>query len=81
MRGVMAGALLGFCFPVCECGVVPLTRRLFNKGMPLHVGVAFLLAAPALNPIVIVSTYTAFGFGHILWARIGLLLLAGSCRF
>ena len=75
VRGVMAGALLGFCFPVCECGVVPLTRRLFNKGMPLHVGVAFLLAAPALNPIVIVSTYTAFGFGPILWARIGLTIL------
>ena len=75
VRGVMAGALLGFCFPVCECGVVPLTRRLFNKGMPLHVGVAFLLAAPALNPIVIVSTYTAFGFGPILLARIGLTIL------
>ena len=75
VRGVMAGALLGFCFPVCECGVVPLTRRLFNKGMPLHVGVAFLLAAPALNPIVIVSTYTAFGFGPIVWARIGLTIL------
>lgn len=75
VRGVLAGALLGFCFPVCECGVVPLARRLFNKGMPLHVGIAFLLAAPALNPIVIVSTYTAFGFGPILFARIGLTVL------
>ncbi len=75
VRGVMAGAVLGFCFPVCECGVVPLARRLFNKGMPLHVGIAFLLAAPALNPIVIVSTYTAFGFGPVLLARIGLTVL------
>lgn len=75
LRGVLAGAVLGFCFPVCECGVVPLVRRLFNKGMPLHVGVAFLLAAPALNPIVIVSTYTAFGLGPVLYARIGLTLI------
>lgn len=55
-----AGAFMGFAFPVCECGVVPVTRRLFTKGLPMSVGVAFLLAAPVMNPIVMVSTYIAF---------------------
>lgn len=54
------GSFLGFAFPVCECGVVPVTRRLFTKGLPMSVGVAFLLAAPVVNPIVLVSTYAAF---------------------
>lgn len=54
------GAFLGFAFPVCECGVVPVTRRLFSKGLPMSVGIAFLLAAPVMNPIVLVSTYIAF---------------------
>ncbi len=57
----VVGSLLGFAFPVCECGVVPVTRRLFTKGLPMSVGVAFLLAAPVVNPIVLVSTYAAFG--------------------
>jgi uncharacterized membrane protein YraQ (UPF0718 family) len=65
-----AGAFLGFAFPVCECGVVPVVRRLFNKGLPMWVGITFLLAAPVINPIVIVSTYVAFGFGTILIGRI-----------
>lgn len=65
----LTGALLGFAFPVCECGVVPVTRRLYQKGMPLSVGVAFLLAAPVVNPIVLLSTYAAFGWGPVLFYR------------
>jgi uncharacterized membrane protein YraQ (UPF0718 family) len=75
IRGALAGALLGLLFPVCECGVVPLTRRLFRKGLPLSVGVTFLLAAPVFNPIVIASTLAAFGVGAIFWLRLGLTLL------
>lgn len=63
------GAFLGFAFPVCECGVVPVVRRLFNKGLPMWVGITFLLAAPVINPIVLVSTYVAFGFGPVLIGR------------
>lgn len=63
------GALLGFAFPVCECGVVPVTRRLYQKGLPLSVGIAFLLSAPVINPIVVASTYAAFGFGPVLIGR------------
>lgn len=65
----VAGAFMGFVFPVCECGVVPVARRLFVKGLPMSVGVAFLLAAPVMNPIVLVSTYIAFGFGPLLVGR------------
>lgn len=50
LRGVLVGAMLGLFFPVCECGVVPLTRRLFHKGLPLSTGITFLLAAPVLTP-------------------------------
>ena len=63
------GALLGFAFPVCECGVVPVTRRLYQKGLPLPVGIAFLLSAPVINPVVLASTYVAFGFGPVLIGR------------
>lgn len=65
----LAGTFMGFVFPVCECGVVPVVRRLYTKGLPMSVGVTFLLAAPALNPIALVSTYVAFGFGPVLIGR------------
>jgi hypothetical protein len=78
VRGAVAGACLGLLFPVCECGVVPLTRRLFKKGLPLSVGIAFLLAAPMFNPIVIASTLAAFGVGPILFGRIALTFLIAT---
>jgi len=64
------GTFMGFAFPVCECGVVPVVRKLYSKGLPTSVGVAFLLAAPVMNPVVIVSTYVAFGFGPVLIGRV-----------
>ncbi len=75
-RGIAAASsvLLGLIFPVCECGVVPVTRRLIRKGAPLSTGIAFMLAAPVINPVAIVSTWAAFGFGRILLCRV---LLAG----
>jgi uncharacterized protein len=69
LTATAAGTFLGFAFPVCECGVVPVVRRLYNKGMPMGVGVAFLLAAPVMNPIVFASTYIAFGWGGVLVGR------------
>lgn len=66
---VIGGAFLGIVFPVCECGVVPVARRLFKKGLPMSVGITFLLAAPFMNPIVFASTYIAFGFGTVFIAR------------
>jgi uncharacterized membrane protein YraQ (UPF0718 family) len=73
----VTGALMGLVFPVCECGVIPLTRRLFHKGLPLSAGVAFLLAAPVLNPIVMISTAAAFGWGPmLLWRVVFTFLIA-----
>lgn len=75
IASTVGGALMGLVFPVCECGVVPLTRRLFNKGLPLPAGIAFLLAAPVLNPIVVLSTAAAFGWGSMLFWRMGISML------
>src|SRR5207249_3962576 len=67
--GVLLGTFVGFVFPVCECGVVPVVRQLYSKRLPAAVGVAFLLAAPVMNPIVLLSTITAFGFGPVVIGR------------
>src|SRR5258708_5480431 len=69
IAATLVGSLLGFLFPVCECGVVPVTRRLYQKGLPLHVGITFLLAAPVMNPMALVSTYVAFRWGPVLIGR------------
>lgn len=70
LPGALIGGVMGVAFPVCECGVVPVVRRLYEKGLPLSIGIAFLLAAPVVNPIVILSTYSAFGWGPIFVGRI-----------
>ncbi len=76
--GVLAGAALGMVFPVCECGVVLVVRRLLSKGLPPPVAIAFLLGAPVLNPVVIASTATAFGFGWMLIGRLALTLVVAT---
>ena len=58
--GALAGSLIGFMFPVCECGNVPVARRLLMQGVPTPVAIGFLLAAPTINPIVIWATWLAF---------------------
>ncbi|OAB56221.1 permease [Phormidium willei BDU 130791] len=58
--GALVGSCIGFLFPVCECGNVPVARRLLAQGVPSAVAIGFLLAAPTINPIVIWSTWVAF---------------------
>ncbi len=61
----------GILLPVCECGNVPLARGLIVKGFSVSESMTFLLAAPIINPITIVTTYQAFGFDNgILFGRI-----------
>ena len=79
LLAALAGAGLGLVFPVCECGVVPVTRRLYGKGLPLPVGIAFLLAAPVINPVVIFSTFAAFGWGPVLWGRVAFSVVGRVC--
>ncbi len=59
--GAIVGSCIGFLFPVCECGNVPVARRLLLKGVSPAIAISFLLAAPTINPIVIWSTWVAFG--------------------
>jgi uncharacterized protein len=56
----LVSGLLGLIFPVCECGVVPVVRRLLDKGLPLYCGMTYMLASPIVNPLVAISTYAAF---------------------
>ncbi len=60
LLGALVGSFVGFLFPVCECGNVPVARRLLMQGAPPPVAIGFLLAAPTINPIVIWATWTAF---------------------
>jgi uncharacterized membrane protein YraQ (UPF0718 family) len=69
---VPGAALGGLAFPVCECGSVPVARRLMVRGMHPAAGLAFMLASPIINPIVLASTWVAYsGRG------LGLEMLAG----
>jgi len=60
LLGAIVGSCAGFLMPVCECGNVPVARRLLLQGAPAPVAIGFLLAAPTINPIVIWSTWVAF---------------------
>ena len=67
-------AAMGMVFPVCECAVVPVVRRLTRKGLPLSAAVAYLLGGPIVNPITAASTLLAYKFD---WSMLGLRLLGG----
>ena len=58
--GIGVSACLGLVFPMCECGIVPVVRRLVLKGVPVSCGVAYMLASPIINPLVMLSTVIAF---------------------
>ncbi len=76
-RGMLS--LLGFLFPVCECGNVPLSRSLMIQGLKPSEAITFLLAAPVLNPVTIWSTWAAFGYdGSIVVSRIAATLLIAN---
>ncbi len=57
---IFIGASLGLIIPLCDCAMAPLIRRLLNKGVPLSVAIALLLAGPIVNPIVAASTWVAY---------------------
>jgi uncharacterized protein len=73
VKGIALGLSAGMILPTCECGVVPIVRRLMAKGVPSHVAVTYLLAAPVINPIVMISTYIAFRGNY--WMVLGRVLL------
>ncbi|MEM7339252.1 MAG: permease [Actinomycetota bacterium] len=57
---VPSAGLAGMALPGCECGSVPIAGRLVAAGTPPAAAITFLLAAPAINPVVLVSTAVAF---------------------
>ena len=57
---IALSGLLGVVFPVCECAIVPVIRRLVKKGLPVSCAITYMLAAPIVNPVVALSTYSAF---------------------
>lgn len=64
-------SLLGMLIPVSECGNVPFARGLMMRGLAPAEAMTFLIAAPIVNPIVIITTHAAFGWdGGILVARL-----------
>jgi uncharacterized protein len=75
LSSALAGASLGLLFPVCECGSIPAARRLIRKGTSLPAAIAFALAAPVINPIVLLATYAAFNDLTIVAWRAGLTVL------
>ena len=76
ITGVLFGLVAGMLLPTCECGVVPIVRRLLLKNVPSHVAITYMLAAPVINPIVLVSTYVAFrGDIWMVLGRVGLVAL------
>ncbi|WAL61965.1 permease [Thermocoleostomius sinensis] len=79
LLAALAGSLIGCLFPVCECGNVPVARRLIVQGAPSSMAIGFLLAAPTVNPIVFWATWTAFrDQPEVVFLRVGFTLLIAS---
>ena len=84
LGGMLFGLLGGFILPVCDCASVPVFRSLVKRGVPVPAAITFMLSAPVINPVVMLSTYYAFGgnvrimltrmaFGTVCSLLIGLL--------
>ena len=75
--GSLVGLFLGFFIPACDCAVIPVTKRLLKKKVPINVAVSFMLASPIINPVVLLSTYNAFYRTNpeIFWSRLLLGIL------
>lgn len=60
IAGALFGSLLGIVLPLCECGMIPIVRRLIRKGLPPYIGLTYIVAGPILNPVVVGATFAAF---------------------
>jgi uncharacterized protein len=76
---VPMAAAAGMALPGCECGSVPIAGRLVAGGAPPPAALAFLLSAPAINPVVLTATAVAFpGRPQVVIARLLASLLAAT---
>lgn len=79
LLGIAIACGLGVLFPVCECGMIPLVRRLVQKGMPAYMAAVFLLSGPIVNPVVMGATAQAFqGHPEMVYARMGVALFVSA---
>lgn len=77
--GVAFAALLGIVLPICECGMIPVVRRLMLKGLPAHIAITFILSGPILNPVVFAATMMAFrSHSEIAYGRMGLAFVVSA---
>lgn len=60
LKGIVKMSFIGMILPVCECGNIPLVKKMIENRVKLQYAITFLFAAPALNPLVILSTWSAF---------------------
>ncbi len=60
LRRPRGGDAAGVVLPGCECASVPVAGGLMSRGVTPAAALAFLLSSPAINPVVIVSTFVAF---------------------
>lgn len=58
--GIIMASFMGLIFPVCECAIVPIVRRLMKKGVPVYITIPLMVSVPIVNPVVLFSTYIAF---------------------
>ncbi len=81
--GSIVGVFLGFFLPACDCAVIPISKRLLKKKVPINVAISFMLSSPIINPVVLLSTYNAFYrtnpeiFWYRLFFGIAIALLIG----
>jgi uncharacterized membrane protein YraQ (UPF0718 family) len=57
---VPVAGMAGVVLPGCECASVPVAGSLVRRGVTPAAALAFLLSAPAVNPVVLVATAVAF---------------------
>lgn len=73
LLGSIQAGIIGVFLPVCECATVPITKGLLGKNVPINVAITYMLAAPIVNPLVILSTYYAFdGNIKVVLLRVGI---------
>lgn len=84
MLAITGSSMMGMVLPMCECGIVPVMRRLLKKGVPASCAITYMLSAPVINPIVLWSTSLAFWGYYPDWpigGGFGMMLLRGFLAF
>jgi uncharacterized protein len=66
---ILIASMAGVFMPICECAIIPVTKSLIRKKVPLKIAITFMLSVPIVNPIVTMSTYYAFNDIKILLIR------------